>query len=82
MSKVNDIKNCQALSDIPGGLLNLLVKMLKYLSKDRFDRLLDSGVPAYGHGQAMNYPDLPFLRWSYEYDYSSELERVIDLQGL
>jgi hypothetical protein len=29
-------------------------------------------VPAYGHGQAMDSPDLPFLRWSYEYDYSDE----------
>ncbi len=43
-----------------------------FISKDRFDRLLDSGVPAYGHGQVMVYPDLPFLRWSYEYDYSDE----------
>ncbi len=72
LSKVKDIKNCRALSDIPGGLLTLLVKMLKYALKDRFDRLLDSGVPAYGHGQAMVYPDLPFLRWAYEYDFSDK----------
>ncbi len=72
LSKVNDIKNCRALSDIPGSFLNRLIKIIKYVSKDRFDRLLDSGVPAYGHGQVMVYPDLPFLRWAYEYDYSDE----------
>ncbi len=82
LSKVNDIKNCRALSDIPGSLLNRLIKMLKYASKDRFDRLLDSGVPAYGHGQAMDYPDLPFLRWSYEYDYSDEFSEGYRSTGI
>jgi len=82
LNKVNDIKSCQALSHIPGSLLNLLIKMLKYASKDRFDRLLDSGVPAYGHGQVMDYPDLPFLRWSYEYDYSSEFREGYRSKGI
>ena len=82
LSKVNDIKNCRALSEIPGSLLNRLIKMLRYASKDRFDRLLDSGVPAYGHGQAMVYPDLPFLRWSYEYDYSSEFREGYRSTGI
>ena len=82
MSKVNDIKNCRALSHIPGSLLNRLIKMLKYASKDRFDSLLDSGVPAYGHGQVMVYPDLPFLRWSYEYDYSSEFREGYRSTGI
>ena len=72
LSKVNDIKRCRALSEIPGGLLNRLIKIFKYALKDRFDRLLDSGVPAYGHGQVMVYPDLPFLRCSYEYDFSDK----------
>ncbi len=82
LSKVNDIKNCRALSHIPGSLLNRLIKMFKYVSKDRFDSLLDSGVPAYGHGQVMVYPDLPFLRWSYEYDYSSEFREGYRSTGI
>jgi len=82
LSKVNDIKNCQVISHIPGSLLNRLIKILKYVSKDRFDRLLDSGVPAYGHGQVMVYPDLPFLRWSYEYDYSSEFREGYRSTGI
>jgi len=44
--------------------------------------LLDSGVPAYGHGQAMDYPDLPYLRWSYEYDYSSEFREGYRSTGI
>jgi len=82
LSKVNDIKNCRALSYIPGSLLNRLIKMFKYVSKDRFDRLLDSGVPAYGHGQVMVYPDLPLLRWSYEYDYTDEFSEGYRSTGI
>jgi len=82
LSKVNDIKNCRALSHIPGSLLNRLIKIFRYVSKNRFDRLLDSGVPAYGHGQAMDYPDLPFLRWYYEYDYSSEFREGYRSTGI
>jgi len=55
--------------------------MLKYASRD-FDSLLDSGVPAYGHGQVLDYPDLPFLRWSYEYDYSSEFREGYRSTGI
>ena len=64
------------------GLLSILFKIFKYASKDRFDRLLDSGVPAYGHGQVMVYPDLPFLRWSYEYDYSDEFREGYRSTGI
>jgi len=56
--------------------------MFKYASKYRFDRLLDSGVPAYGHGQAMDYPDLTFLRWSYENDYSDEFREGYRSTGI
>ena len=44
--------------------------------------MLDSGVPAYGHGQAMEYPDLPFLRWSYEYDYSDDFREGYRSTGI
>jgi len=72
LSKVNDIKNCYAISKIPGTFLNYFIKIFKSFLKNKFDSLLDSAMPAYGHGQAMDYPDLPFLSWSYEYDYSEE----------
>jgi hypothetical protein len=32
------------------------------------DKLLDKGLPAYGHGQATWFPDLPYLEWAYKYD--------------
>jgi hypothetical protein len=39
-------------------------------------------VPAYGHGQVIDYPDLPFLRWPYEYDYSSEFREGYRSTGI
>ncbi len=39
-------------------------------------------MPAYGHGQAVEYPDLPFLRWPYEYDYSSEFREGYRSTGI
>ena len=72
LSKVNDIKECKALSKIPRNWSDKFAKAAKWFTKNKFDKLLDSVMPAYGHGQAMEYPDLPFLRWSYEYDYSDQ----------
>ena len=72
LSKVNDINDCRAESKIPWTFSDLAARGVHWFTKDRFDRLFDSALPAYGHGQALEYPDLPFVTWSYYYDYSDE----------
>jgi len=57
-------------------------KTFRWFTKDRFDRLFDSACPAYGHGQAMEYPDLPFVDWSYYYDYSEEFSEASKSSGI
>jgi len=72
LSKVNDIKNCEAKNKVHLGLLESIPNILKQLSKEKFESYFDRIMPAYGHGQAMEFPDIPYLEWSYDYDYSDE----------
>ncbi|MFA4916910.1 MAG: DUF6765 family protein [Syntrophales bacterium] len=81
LSKVNDIKECKTLSKIPWNWSDKFAKGIKWFTKNEFDKLFDSAMPAYGHGQAMEYPDLPFLRWSYEYDYSDQFSTSYKSSG-
>jgi len=46
----------------------LIVKVWRKYSRKRFDILCDYVVPAYGHAQALNYPDISHLEWKYAYD--------------
>lgn len=68
LSKVNDIKECEPRSKLPGNLSNKVTNFFKWFAKDKFDKVFDFAMPAYGHGQAMEYPDLPYLSWEYRYD--------------
>ncbi|HBW33898.1 DUF6765 family protein [Desulfosporosinus sp. BICA1-9] len=72
VSKVNDIKSCEAQSKVSWGLIDRSINFVKQLNQDRFETYFDHFRPAYGHCQAMDYPDLPYLKWSYDYDYSDE----------
>ncbi|HVJ48839.1 DUF6765 family protein [Desulfitobacterium sp.] len=72
LSKVNDIKNCEASNKKPLGLLDRTLKIFKQLGQEKYENYFDHIMPAYGHGQALDYPDLPYLVWSYEYDFSDE----------
>lgn len=72
VSKVNAIKNCEAQNKKSLGLLDRTLKILKQLTQDRYEIYFDKITPAYGHAQALDYPDLPYLEWTYEYDYSDE----------
>ena len=74
VSKVNDIQRCEAKSQVSKGLIDRTIKFVKQLNQDRFETYFDRFMPAYGHGQALDYPDLPYLEWSYEYDDSDEFE--------
>jgi hypothetical protein len=81
ISKVNDIQKCKPSGSVPLTLSDVASKTVRWFTKDRFDRLFDSACPAYGHGQAMEYPDLPFLDWSYNYDYSDEFSEASKSSG-
>lgn len=73
LSKVNDIQNCKPISDLPLDWRDIAHKIGKFfVKKDMMDKLLDKGLPAYGHGQAAWLPDLPYLTWAYTSDPSSK----------
>ena len=81
LSKVNDIKNCIPHSKVylcwQDRCIYLLKETLQKLEaiteKSKiYEKLLDKIIPAYGHGQAMTFPDYPYLKWSYAYDCSDE----------
>ena len=83
LSKVNDIKDCNPVpgSNIPWGWFDRIRKAAKWIFKDKFDKKFDSLMPAYGHGQAIDYPDLPYLTWSYQYDYSYQFSDSYKFSG-
>lgn len=72
LSKVNDIKNCKAKTKMDLGLQDRILNIFKYLSQEKYDKYFDRILPAYGHCQAIDFPDIPYLVWSYEYDDSNE----------
>lgn len=72
LSKVNDIKNCEAKTEAHLGMLDRILQMLKQLTQGKYEDFFDRIIPAYGHAQALEFPDIPYLVWSYEYDYSDE----------
>ncbi len=72
LSKVNDIKNCKAKNTKDLWFVYKILNVIAQFSREQYDNLFDRVVPAYGHGQALEFPDIPDLEWSYEYDYSDE----------
>lgn len=68
LSKVNDIKNCETKSELYLTLIDRILYTIKRFGKEKYDELFDNVVPAYGHGLALDFPDIPYLVWSYEYD--------------
>lgn len=71
LSKVNDIQRCKPRK-ISSIVLKPIIRAMLLFGNKKFDKYLDSAMPAYGHGQAMENPDLPYLKWSYKYDYTDE----------
>jgi hypothetical protein len=72
LSKVNDIKNCETTGELYLGLIDKMLHVIKRYSREKYEALFDSVIPAYGHGLALDFPDIPYLVWSYEYDCSDE----------
>lgn len=73
LSKVNDIRDCKTETKFPLGIIDQIIKFFRWLDRDKYERMLDS-VFAYGHAQAMEYPDIPYLTWEYKYDFSDEFK--------
>jgi len=84
LSKVNDIKNVKLYSKKPRtfNIKSIVLDLIMESKKDKFDKLLDKAMPAYGHGQALECPDWPHLIWSYEYDYSDEFSGKYKASGM
>jgi len=72
LSKVNDINNCEAKTKVNLGLLYKISQFFVRFSRGTYEKLFDRIIPAYGHCQALEFPDIPYLVWSYEYDDSDE----------
>jgi hypothetical protein len=72
LSKVNDINNCVAENKVNIGWYYKILNFLGRLSHSKYDKLFDRLMPAYGHGQTLEFSDIPYLVWSYEYDESDE----------
>lgn len=72
LSGVNRIKKWEAKTKVYLGLINNIIYLLKHFNQGKYNDLLDRIIPAYGHGQAMDLPDLPYLLWSYECDYCAK----------
>jgi len=70
LSKVNDIKKCKAKGSVYLGVRNRILHTFAQFGQEKFIELFDRILPGYGHVQAMVFPDIPYLVWSYEYDYS------------
>ena len=74
LSKVNHIRNCTAMTKVYVGFAERILKVLKRLTGNNYDNYFDHIVPAYGHSQALDFPDLPYLKWSYEFDGSDDYD--------
>lgn len=75
LSKVNDIDDWR-IEDGSGRIMDKLPVAARRL-KNGFMRLMDEVVPAYGHAQALHYPDLPYLSWSFHYDQTDDFDEEL-----
>jgi hypothetical protein len=75
LSKQNDIEELKAYnmmwfqngfwSSVGDSILSGIKSVPKFFkSKHKLD--IEDFMPAYGHGQAMHHPDIPYLKWSYK----------------
>lgn len=70
ISRVNDISKCKAKIKVHGE--NFFKKWGRRIAPKTYDKCFDLIIPAYGHGQAASFPDQPYLKWEYIYEYLDE----------
>lgn len=73
VSKVNDIEDLDTFNIIESE--NKVKKFLMEAFNDVKHAKKDKFMPAYGHGQVFQYPDLPYLKWKYCYDSSIDFSK-------
>jgi len=75
LSKVNDIEHLDDSGILihQDGWKSVIPfwwgRMIRGLKKLKAEPDFDDFMPAYGHGQAGHCPDIPYLKWSYEYSH-------------
>ncbi len=67
--KENDIMDLKTYQEM---LIVYLMKFPLKKARNLIYPFIDKVVPAYGHGQAYHYPDIPFGKWEYYYDKSDD----------
>lgn len=72
LSMVNDIQNCKAQTELYLNFFDNTLLLFKQFRPKEYEKLFDGLIPAYGHGQATDFPDIPYLKWSYAYDKSEK----------
>ena len=85
----NDIRNLTPVSgyirdpwEILTDAFGAALSFLSGIVKSGIYRIIDRNSPPYGHLQALGYPDLPYMRWSYEYDASDSLYSDMKTSGI
>jgi hypothetical protein len=73
LSKTNDIDRLDAKSKVYLSegfyLSSFILGLKKNIFSRNVDNILDRLVPPYGHAQALNFPDEPYIdEWTYAYD--------------
>ena len=75
LSKKNNIENLKPLNATAlislKYYLNSSIIFIKKLFRKEKTLTFKDFIPAYGHGQAEHYPDIPYLKWSYNYNNES-----------
>jgi hypothetical protein len=82
LSSENDIKNLKPLSSYHRDTVESLQWAAGKVLRNKFDKFFDGAMPAYGHGQALTFPDTPYMCWSYEYDGSSDNSANLQQSGV
>jgi len=67
LSVVNDIKDLQWSENVELAGTDDFLEISKFRCRNGGDQRSDAVMPSYGHDQALEYPDIPCARWSYQY---------------
>jgi len=75
ISKVNDIRDQHSINRVVDNIFDIIkISFTNNMSEDQSDH-----VPAYGHAQAYQYPDIPYLKWEYAYDNTDDFSNTYKL---
>ncbi len=72
LSRINDISKLKPKFNGASKIESILLRVKHYSSRAKYKvmKYADRFVPAYGHAQAVDFPDLPYLTWKYSFDMS------------